>query len=143
MENVGSPNSTRKRGAGSTRMLAGVSVKYNSYSGWQLAAADDGLDLPIASFRPGFRRSRSHLHGGSRVVDPILQLLAGFEVRDLLRRHFHPRARLRISPDPRLPLARAKTTESTNFDLVGVSQRANNTAEDRLDDDFGFLVTHF
>src|SRR6185503_9237580 len=89
------------------------------------------------------RRSCRRFSRSIRVVDHILQFLAGLEVRNLLGGNFHARAGLGISADARLPLARTKTAESADLDLIGISQRAHDAVEDRLHDNLGFLTGRF
>src|SRR5581483_3825933 len=78
-----------------------------------------------------------------RVIYQVLQFLAGLEIRNALRRHFHARAGLRIASHARLALTRAKTAETPDFNLVAGTQRANNAVEDRLHNDLGILAGHF
>jgi len=81
--------------------------------------------------------------GGVRgVVDDILQLLAGLEVRDFLRRYFDPRASLRVATHPRLPLPGPEASETPDFDLVTATQRFDDTVENSVYDHLGFFPGH-
>src|SRR5439155_10771684 len=72
----------------------------------------------------------------------ILQFLARLEIRDLLGGYFDPCTGFRVAANPGLALAGAETAESTNFDLVASAQRANDTVENGLHNDFGLLPGH-
>src|SRR5512146_1391700 len=78
-----------------------------------------------------------------RLVDDVLQLLAGLEERNLLGRDFDAVAGLRIPPDSGFALSRAETAEAADLDLVARPQRSNYTVENRFDDDLGVLPGHF
>jgi len=82
--------------------------------------------------------------GGSfGVVDDVLQLLAGLEERDLLRRHFDAVAGLGIAADASFALTRAEAAESAYLDFVAGAQRTNNTVENGFDDDLRVFAGHF
>ncbi len=68
-----------------------------------------------------------------RVVHEVLQLFAGLEEGNLLRRHFHLRAGLRIAPDAPAALPRAEASESADLDLVALLQSLNDALEDGFD----------
>src|SRR6266704_926702 len=102
--------------------------------------------LPEKLKEPGTEIRLSHLlswsrrggRGGSRsgtrrtMVDQILQLLAGFEERDLLGRDFHAFAGFRIAAHARLALPGTEAAEPANLDLVAHAQRAHDAVKDRL-----------
>src|SRR5581483_1642502 len=60
-----------------------------------------------------------------------------------LRRHVDAVACLRVSSDPRFPLACAETPKTTDFNLIACAKRANNTVKDRLDNHFAILAGQF
>ena len=66
---------------------------------------------------------------GARVIDEVLQLFAGLEEGNLLGRHFHFGAGLRIAPGAAAALARAEAAEAADFDLVAGLQRADDAFE--------------
>src|ERR1017187_2982728 len=91
--------------------------------------------------RLGSRRRRgNHRSGG--VVHHVLELLARLEIGNFLGGDFDPRPGLRVTPDPGLSLARAEAAEPADLDLVSRPQRAHDTVENSLHDDFGFLPGH-
>src|SRR5262249_37423713 len=69
------------------------------------------------------RRGRRRL-----LVDQLLELLARLEVRNLLRRHVHFVAGLRVTPLPRLAFAQAEAAESAQLDLLAAMQRIDDAA---------------
>src|SRR4051794_36881445 len=77
------------------------------------------------------RRGRG-FGGFGLAVDQIFQFLARLEVRDLLRRHVHLVARLRIAALARLALAQAEAAESTQLDLLATMQRIDDALEHRI-----------
>src|SRR5579884_1054470 len=77
---------------------------------------------------------------GFRAVDEILELLAGLEERNFLRRHFHFGASLWIAAHPPAPLPRAEAPKSANLDLVALLQSVNDALEDGFDDGLRFLA---
>src|SRR5947208_770797 len=58
-----------------------------------------------------------------RGIDEIPQLLAGFEERNFLCRHFNLSARLGIAPHAPAPLPRTKAAKTANLDLLALLQR--------------------
>jgi len=85
------------------------------------------------------RKRKLRRRNTSRGVHEIFQFLAGLKEGDFLRRHFHLGPGLGIPADPPPPLARAKTAEAANFDLVALLEGFNNALENRLDDRLGLL----
>src|SRR5208282_5399327 len=69
----------------------------------------------------GHRRRSSNLHRRT-VIHQVLQFFARLEERDLLRRNFHPIARLWIPSHARLALSGSETAKTTDFDLVANPQ---------------------
>src|SRR2546423_4746215 len=69
-----------------------------------------------------------------RLVDQLLQLFAGLEVRDLLRRHFRFLAGLRIAAGARLAVAETEASESAELDLLSGAERLDDGIEDDVDD---------
>src|ERR687898_2228956 len=68
-------------------------------------------------------------HGSLRIrlaVNQLLELLARLEVRNLLRRHVHLVARLRVAPLPWLAPPQPKAAESAQFDLLAAMQRVDD-----------------
>jgi hypothetical protein len=63
-------------------------------------------------------RGRGGCVGAVSVIHQVLQLLAGLEERDFLRRHFDAIAGFRISSHARFALACAEAAEAADFDLV-------------------------
>src|SRR5262245_30343255 len=80
----------------------------------------------------GRNRSLARRRGGRRsfFVDELLELLAGLEVRHLLRRHIHLVAGFRVAALPRLTLAQPETAEAAQLDLLAAVQRLDDAAED-------------
>src|ERR1700729_629589 len=74
------------------------------------------------------------------MVHKVLELFAGLEERNFLRRNFHFGARLRVATGATAAFARAETAETANLDLVVGLERADNTLENRLDDRLGFFA---
>src|SRR5579859_6204893 len=70
------------------------------------------------------------------VIDHILKFFAGFEIGDLLGRHFHARAGFGIAAYARLALPRAKTAKAADLNLVARPQGADNAVKNRFHDDF-------
>src|SRR5579863_6776465 len=100
-------------------------------------AARSLMRLRLWVGRRGLYRSR----GG--IVDHVLKFLAGLEERNLLGRDLDAGAGFWIASDARLPLPRAETTEAADFDLIAATQGLHDAVEDRLNDDLGFLASHF
>src|SRR5262245_3748051 len=75
-----------------------------------------------------------------RLVDEVLQLFAGLEVRHLLRRHVHAVAGLRIPAFPRLALPQAEAPEAPQLDLFAAMERRHDAVADGIDDDLGMLL---
>src|SRR5262249_37674194 len=69
------------------------------------------------------------------LVDQVLQLLAGLEVRDLLRRDVHFVAGLGVAALAGLALTKAKAAESSQLDLFAPMQRVDDAFEDGVHDD--------
>ena len=78
-----------------------------------------------------------------RAVHHILQLLAGFEERNLLGRNLDPVAGLGIATDTGLALARPETAKATNLDLVSRPQGPHYTVEDGLNNHLAVLARKF
>src|SRR5215469_718237 len=107
----------------------------------------------VGNIRKGgeLRRARTSLtalriSGGGMcggVIHKIFQFLAGFEVRNFLRGHFHFFSGLRIASHASTPLAGAETTESANFDFFAFLQSANDAVKYGLDNRFRFLAWKF
>src|SRR3954469_18691871 len=68
--------------------------------------------------RNGARRSRRRRRRRGLAVDELFEFLAGLEVRDLLRRHVHLVARLRVAALARFALAQAEAAEAPQLDLL-------------------------
>ena len=75
------------------------------------------------------------------VVDDVLEFLAGFEIRNFLRRNFHAGACLGIAADTRLALPCAKAAKAANFDLIAGAQRAHDAVENSFYDDFAVFAS--
>src|SRR4026209_1476180 len=73
------------------------------------STSSDGFDWPHDV--TGDRCDIDGLGGLGFAVDQLLQLLARLEVGNLLRRHIHFVARLRVAPFARLALTQTKTAE--------------------------------
>src|SRR6185369_6084071 len=71
------------------------------------------------------------------------QFFAGLKIRDLFGGNLHPGSGLRIAANPGLPLACAKAAEPADLNLVPSPQRAHDTVENCLHNDFGFFPGHF
>src|SRR5678816_1681485 len=92
---------------------------------------------------PGDRRrlrSLDGLGGFGFAVDQFLEFLAGLEVGNLLRRHIHLVAGLRITSLARLALPQPKTAEPAQLDLLAAVQGFDDAPEHRVDDDFRVLL---
>src|SRR3984957_7736888 len=90
----------------------------------------------------GFRRPGSGIASLAADIHDVLQLFAGFEIRNFLRGNLDAGTGFRIQPDARLALTGAETAETANLDLIAAAKRAHDTVEDRFHDDFGFLPGH-
>ena len=73
---------------------------------------------------------------GSRLISS-LQILAGLEVRDALRRHVHAVAGPGVAAPVRLAAPEPETAEAAEFHLLPSVQRLDDAAEHGVDDDFG------
>src|SRR5437016_3705876 len=96
------------------------------------------------------KRPNSHAHGVRRrgrrgrtwrrrdfFVDELLELFAGLEVRNLLRRDVHLVAGLRVASLAGFALAEAEAAEPAQLDLLAAMQRVDDALEHRVDDDLG------
>ena len=102
----------------------------------------DRRSIRLRRDRTGHRR-RCRRRRRRRVrlpVDQLLQLLAGLEVRHLLRRHIHLVAGLGIASLARLAPPQAEAAESAQLDLLAAMQRVDDALEHRVDDDLGVLL---
>src|SRR5665213_3332683 len=71
---------------------------------------------------------------GGVVIYQILHFLTGLEIRNALGRNFHARARFRITPNARLPSARAEASKTPDLDLIPAAYSPHHTVENSLDD---------
>src|SRR6202044_2554024 len=69
----------------------------------------------------------------------VFQFLAGFEVGDLLRRHFHFRTRLRISSRATATLPGAEAAETADLDFVVRLESSDDALENGLDHRLGLF----
>ena len=72
-------------------------------------------------------------------IDSFAQFLARLEMRDVLFRHLHPLAGLRIAPGPRRPVVEPEAAESADLDALALGQTFGHGIEDHLDREFGIL----
>ena len=77
-----------------------------------------------------------------QTVDQFAQLLAWFEERNSLWRHFDSGSGFWIASDAPSSLARLEASESTDVDLVPGSQGTDDAVEYGADDNVGFLQGH-
>src|SRR5690349_1882062 len=91
---------------------------------------------------PGRRRCFTVVAFFPGLIHQIPQFLARLEKWNTLRWNFHPRSGFRISSHTRLPLARAKTAESADLDLISFMETVHDAVEDGLHDCFRILASH-
>src|SRR5258706_8060665 len=77
----------------------------------------------------------------SATVDELPELLAGLEVRDLLRRHHHAGPRLGVPAGTAVAPADAEAPEAPQLDLVALLQGVDDGGEDGFHDDLGVLAS--
>src|SRR5215469_11657507 len=80
---------------------------------------------------------------GGGVVYKIFQFLAGLEIRNLFRGHFHFFSGLGVTPNTSAALACAEAAEATNFDFFAFLQSTNDAVKYGLDNRFRFLAGKF
>src|SRR5690606_19526141 len=95
----------------------------------ELRLIDDGRCRCAAH---GLNRSGSGLLFRLRLIDEILQFLAGLEIGDALGWYFHASSGLGIPADPGLPLTGAEASITANLDFVTRPQGANDAVKYRL-----------
>src|SRR5689334_11086825 len=78
------------------------------------------------------------MRGG--VIHKILQFLAGLEIRNLLRLHFHFFSGLWIAPYASPALAGAKAAKASNFDFFALLQSGDDVVKYGFDNRFRFLA---
>src|SRR3981081_4479383 len=78
-----------------------------------------------------------------RIIHKIFQLFTRLEEGNLLRRHIHFRAGLRIATDTPAPLPGAKTSKAANLNFVALLQRLDDALENRLHDGFRLFSRKF
>src|SRR5215472_17549530 len=81
------------------------------------------------------------MRGG--IIHKILQFLAGLEIRNFLRGHFHFFSGLGVAPNASTALACAEAAEATNFDFFALLQSGNDAVKYGLDNRFRFLAGKF
>src|SRR5208337_4031055 len=104
----------------------------------ELAGASTTSNCQCPSSR-GRCLARCRLRG----VDEVLQFLAWLEERNLLRRHFHLLAGLRVAAYAASPLPCPEASESPDLDLVALLQRVDDAFKNRLDDGLRLLAWKF
>jgi hypothetical protein len=103
--------------------------------------------IPRSVQRPA-RKSRTPTTKKSDVlfrsdsINYFTNILARFEEGNFLRWHFDSGAGYRIASDASSSLARAKASESADFNLVAGLQSTGNTIKYDANDDVGFLPGH-
>src|SRR5262245_23259058 len=104
---------------------------------WLRSPKDEGRRTKdrLDGHRVGRRRRAIRLF-----VDEVFELFAGLEVRNLLWRHVHLIARLRVPALARLALPKTEAAEPAQLDLFPTMQRVDDALEHRFDDDFGVLL---
>ena len=78
-----------------------------------------------------------------RVIHQISQLLARLKEGNPLGRNFHAGSCLRVSAHPWLTLSCAKAAKAPYLYLVALVKTIYDTVENRLNDLFGVLASHF
>src|SRR6266568_3699345 len=73
------------------------------------------------------------------LVDPLAQLLARLEVRDVFLRHVDLLARFRVAADARRPVIESEAPEAADLDALGLHQALRHRVQDHLDRVFGVL----
>jgi len=84
-------------------------------------------------------RTRSRPDQNLSYADSLKKFLAGFEEGNLLRWHVDWGSGFRIACNAGSSLARVKTSESANFNLVAGSQCADDAVKYGTNNDVGFL----
>src|ERR1700737_2002045 len=74
------------------------------------------------------------------LVDELLQLLPGLEVRDLLRWHFHLLAGLGVAAGPRFAAAETAAAESAQLDFLSGAERLHDGVEHDVHDGLGLFL---
>ena len=77
---------------------------------------------------------------GRETPEQLLQLLAGLEVGDALRRHVHPVAGPRVAGRARLAAPETEAAEAAEFDLLSPVQRLHDAPDHGVNDDLGALL---
>ena len=75
-----------------------------------------------------------------RIGNSLPQLLAGPEVRHVLRGHVYLLARFRVAAHPRGPMVQAEAAESADLDPLPSLQRLSHRAVNRLHGSLGILL---
>src|SRR5687768_3348872 len=72
-------------------------------------------------------------------IHALAKLLARLEVRNVLLRHQHLLAGLRIAPGPRRPVVEAEAAEPADLDALAFREAFGHRVEDHLDRKLGVL----
>src|ERR1700733_1473929 len=74
------------------------------------------------------------------MVQPVAQLLAGLEERDVLLADRNAVAGARVAPDARVAALHRERAETAQLDAVAARQRRRDLVEDRGDDDLDIAL---
>src|SRR5712691_5493335 len=117
----------------------------DEFHAWHIVPKEAVLEPPerppikqnggTSSMPPPARRRPSLLF----LVDPLAQLLARLEVRDVFLRHVDLLARFRIAADARRPVIEPEAAEAADLDALGLHQALRHRVQDHLDRIFGVL----